>query len=61
MIGRIKSYLTDVRQEMAKVSWPTFHELLNSTQVVIVVTVVFAIFLFGIDRIFTKFMQYLIK
>jgi preprotein translocase subunit SecE len=60
MINKLRNYLINVRLELAKVSWPTFPELISSTNVVIVVTTLFAIFLLVVDRILTQLMQFII-
>ncbi|MGH7497070.1 MAG: preprotein translocase subunit SecE [bacterium] len=46
----LRAFVLDVKVEMAKVSWPTRDELKGSTVVVIIVTLAFALFTFGIDR-----------
>jgi len=43
--------LIDTEQELKKVSWPSKREVRNATVVVILVTFVMAILLFGFDRI----------
>ena len=47
---KLRGFVLDVKAEMAKVSWPTREELKGSTVVVIIVTVAFSLFTFGIDR-----------
>lgn len=47
---KLHGFVLDVKVEMAKVSWPTRDELKGSTVVVIIVTLAFAVFTFGIDR-----------
>ncbi len=47
---KLRAFVLDVKIEMAKVSWPTREQLQGSTVVVIVVTLVFSLFTFGIDR-----------
>ena len=54
MINKIKDFLTGVKFEMKKVSWPTFEELKSSTAVVIVFSIIVAIFLFVADIIINK-------
>lgn len=44
MLHKVTSFLTDVRSEFARVIWPTRDELVDSTTVVIVFSVAFAIF-----------------
>jgi preprotein translocase subunit SecE len=49
MIKKITTYLSDVKAEMSKVSWPTKEELRDSTVIVIVLSVILAIFVFMVD------------
>ena len=48
-VMRIKEFAQDVLVEFRKVTWPSRQELINSTAVVISVTVVLAFFLGGVD------------
>ncbi len=57
MIKKIQKFLEDVKTEMNKVSWPTREELLNSTVIVIVVSIVFTIFIFLADLVFSNLVQ----
>lgn len=50
LFEKLRTFALDVKAEMAKVSWPTREELKASTVVVIIVTLAFSIFTFGIDR-----------
>ncbi len=54
MIQKIKDLYYDILKEMKKVTWPTKDELKESTTVVIVVCIIFAIFTWGIDLLITK-------
>jgi preprotein translocase subunit SecE len=49
VIGRVKEFVQEVLAEFRKVTWPTRQELVNSTVVVIIVTVVLAFFLGAVD------------
>jgi preprotein translocase subunit SecE len=57
MVMRIKEFVQDVLVEFRKVTWPSRAELINSTTVVIVVTVVLAFFLGGVDIGLTKLVE----
>lgn len=46
-------YFKDTRAEVAKVTWPTREEGLRLTWVVLVVTTVSAVVLFGVDSFFS--------
>jgi preprotein translocase subunit SecE len=50
MIQKMTTYLTDVRTEMSKVSWPSKDELMESTSIVILLSIVLAIYIFVIDQ-----------
>jgi len=51
VVQRLKDFITDVRVESTKVSWPTRIELRDSTFVVIVTVLLVAVFLFAVDRL----------
>ena len=57
MLTRIREFIQDVLVEFRKVTWPSRQELINSTTVVIVVTVVLAFFLGGVDIALTKLVE----
>ena len=48
-VTRLQEFVKEVLIEFRKVTWPSRAELVNSTTVVIVVTVVLAFFLGGVD------------
>jgi len=49
-MGWIVEYLRNVLTEMEKVNWPTTEELVNSTLVTLVATVIISGFIFVADR-----------
>lgn len=48
-----REFLVDVRKEAGKVSWPAQDEVVGTTTVVIVYTVVVGVFLFAVDAAIT--------
>ena len=54
MIKKTKQFIEDVRVEMKKVVWPTRDELINSTVIVVVVSIAFTLFIFFADTIISK-------
>ena len=48
----IKKYFREVKSEMKKIVWPTKAQVINNTFVVIVVSIIAAICIFGLDTIF---------
>ncbi len=51
MLEKVKKYLKETAAELRKMSWPTRQELIGSTVVVVVVSLVIAIFIGIVDRI----------
>ncbi len=49
MKQKIIDFFNDVVKEMKKVTWPTKDELIESTNVVIVVSLLFALFTYLVD------------
>ena len=57
---KIKGYIADVRTEMEKVSWPSWQEVRASTWVVIALSCILALFLFGVDQILSRIVKVLL-
>lgn len=58
--NRLIRYLRESRAEMRKVTWPTREEAINLTSIVLIVTFLMSIFLWGLDVIFDSIMLRLI-
>jgi len=54
-------FLSEVRDELKKVVWPTRQEIIRLTVVVIAISLLVGIFLGGLDFIFTKLISIIIK
>ncbi|MDD4981671.1 MAG: preprotein translocase subunit SecE [Candidatus Omnitrophica bacterium] len=61
IFARPISFLKEVRVELSKVAWSTRRELLASTIVVIVVTVLLGIFIGLIDVVLSRLLTLLFK
>ena len=48
-IERARVFLSEVRNELKRVTWPTSTEVRNTTVVVILVSVFFGLYLFALD------------
>jgi preprotein translocase subunit SecE len=59
-IGRVREFTQEVLAEFRKVTWPTRQELVNSTVVVIVVTVVLAFFLGMVDIVLARVVEWIL-
>jgi len=55
----LKEFFRDTMGEMKKVTWPTKNEVVGTTTVVIVATIVFALFLWACDLVFYKAIDFL--
>ena len=61
IVTRIREFVQEVLAEFRKVTWPSRDELVNSTSIVIVVTVVLAFFLGVVDISLTKVVERILR
>jgi preprotein translocase subunit SecE len=59
--NKAKTFLSEVRSEMRKVSFPSRDEVVGTTIVVIVTSFIFAVFLFLADQLIVLGYQGLVK
>ena len=57
MFGKVIKYLGEVRQETGKVIWPARQELQGSAAIVIVLSLILAVFVFFTDFILTNILR----
>jgi preprotein translocase subunit SecE len=55
--GRTSEFLTEVRNEMKRVTWPTQREVYATTVVVILTASFFGLYLFGVDIVLSNAVQ----
>ena len=60
-LRRVQEFVREVLAEFRKVTWPSRQELINSTVVVITVTVVVALFLGGVDIVLAKIVETILR
>ena len=60
MFKKIVEYLTQVRAEMSKVSWPTRAEMMESTKIILVLSFILAVAVFAVDRVLSYALQKLL-
>ena len=54
MLEKLKQFLKEVKLELAKVTWTTREELVYSTFIVIVVSLVLAVFIGVVDMVLSN-------
>ncbi len=59
MFGKIVKFLKEVKGEFKKVTWPTKRELIGSTIVTIVVTLILSLFIGIVDRLLSLATKYI--
>ena len=60
-VTRAREFVNEVLAEFRKVTWPNRQELVNSTVVVIAVTVVLAFFLGGVDIALARIVERILR
>jgi len=56
-VEKVIDYFKDVRKEINKVSWPSQDELIDYTVVVVVFTIILAVFIFAVDQLISTVLQ----
>jgi preprotein translocase subunit SecE len=56
-----RSFLTEVRNEMKRVTWPSRKEVYATTVVVIVTSAFFGLYLWGLDLVLTAAVNWLFR
>ena len=57
--ARTGQFVRDTRAEMRRVSWPTANDVMNTTKITLVAVVFFALYLFGVDRVWAFLIEHL--
>ncbi len=57
MIAKINEFFANVKAEIKKVTWPSKKDTYSSTTVVIVLVLICAVFLGGVDMILTRLIR----
>jgi len=61
MFKKLGKFFQEIRVEMSKVAWPTKDELLSSAKVVIVISLLFALYIFVVDTGLSRIMGFVLK
>jgi preprotein translocase subunit SecE len=61
VIERAREFVREVIAEFRKVTWPSRQELINSTAVVVVLTVVISVFLGLVDVSLTRLVEWILR
>ncbi len=61
MFESIKGFFRDVKLELKKVVFPSKDELIGATWVVIISTMIVAVFLGIVDFVLTRFVKYILR
>lgn len=62
-VGGVKPliFLKEVKTELGKVVWPTRQETIRLTSIVILISVLVGLYIGGLDILFTKLTEFIIK
>lgn len=60
-IERARLFLSEVRNELKRVTWPTQKEVYATTVVVVVTSIFFGLYLFGLDLFFNGIVQWIFQ
>jgi preprotein translocase subunit SecE len=58
---RLRSFMTEVRGELKRTSWPSWKEVRGTTTVVVVTVFIFALFLWIVDIALSNMIDWVFK
>ena len=56
-LAELRAFLSEVRSELKKVTWPSRKEVYSTTLVVIATSIMFGFYLWGLDLVFSRVMS----
>jgi preprotein translocase subunit SecE len=59
--GRSRRFLSEVRNETARVTWPSKKEVYATTVVVILTSIFFGVYLYGVDVMFSAIVGWIFQ
>ena len=59
--GRSRRFLAEVRNEMGRVTWPSRKEVYATTLVVILTSIFFGVYLYGVDVLFSALINWIFQ
>ena len=59
--GRSRRFLAEVKNEMARVTWPSRKEVYATTLVVILTSIFFGVYLYGVDVLFSALINWIFQ
>ena len=60
-IAEGRAFLSEVRSELKKVTWPSRAEVQSTTLVVIATSIFFGFYLWGLDLVFSRILSLVLK
>jgi preprotein translocase subunit SecE len=61
VFAKLTKFIKEVELELRRVTWPSRNDLIGSTRVVIVVSLIMAIFIGVVDRILTEILKLVVR
>ncbi len=61
MVNKVRTFVQEVRAEMAKVTWPTREELIGSTGVVLMTMLILSSFIGAADLLFSSVLRMILR
>lgn len=60
-VNKVLNYLKEVKLELSKVTWPKRNQVIKLTLIVFIISGIVAIYVGGLDFVYTKVLELIIK
>lgn len=61
MFNKIREFISQVIAEIKKVTWPSRQELIDSTWIVLISSIILGFYIAGVDVVLSKFVGLIIR
>jgi len=61
IVKTVKNFIQEAKEELLKVNWPSKNQTINYTMLIVGISVVMAVFLGGLDYVFSYILKLILK
>jgi len=61
LVNKVINYLKEVKLELSKITWPKKEQVIKLTLIVFIISGIVAIYVGGIDFVFTKALEFIVN
>jgi len=60
IVAKTRTYISEVTDELKKVTWPDWPQLKNATLVILVFIMIVSLIIFGMDQVVSRVLRFIV-